>query len=366
MTVYGSHFVARTKVFIEGNDVGRLVSLSATFSRKNISAQCRIQLPFHLIRFKNGTRYYTSGSRITPSAILLQTGSMIEVVAWYESFGKKLPDVTIFKGYVREVVDGYPATLVCEDLCFPLKFGSINKDWKTATQLQTAAKECIRIGNEAFIRYREARGFTDNSAVPLLKLAESESASAEFTLGVYTGVSPHTALSHIMRLWNLYTNVDDSGNFYMGLGFTQASPLAATVKLSGAINVVGRNIVPKESLFENYQVIVNGMTQNGNKISVQVGDSYGERKEFSRISLVTKEGLSSFACSVLNELKAAKNSGTITTLLYPVVNVLDYIEYDDTVFDSFSGSYYVIGKSYTIGDNGIRQELSVTNQKYAI
>ena len=53
-------------------------------------------------------------------------------------------------------------------------------------------------------------------------------------------------------------------------------------------------------------------------------------------------------------------------LLYPKVNILDSIEYHDSLFPELSGTYYVLGYNLTANDSGYFQTLEVTDQIYML
>ena len=59
------------------------------------------------------------------------------------------------------------------------------------------------------------------------------------------------------------------------------------------------------------------------------------------------------------------SKGTITTLLYPTVSLFDYVDYEDTIYTTLSGRYYVIGRRLTCGKGrGYYQTITVTNSTF--
>ena len=75
----------------------------------------------------------------------------------------------------------------------------------------------------------------------------------------------------------------------------------------------------------------------------------------------TAEGIQDFANRLLADLKGSYNKGSITLLMYPKVQLLDHVEYNDTVFDIHDALYYVTSYTFSANERGYFQKLEVTD-----
>ena len=73
------------------------------------------------------------------------------------------------------------------------------------------------------------------------------------------------------------------------------------------------------------------------------------------------EGIQDFANRMLADLKGNYNKGSITMLLYPKVQLLDHVDYNDTIFDIYDAKYYVTSYTFSASERGYFQEIEVTD-----
>ena len=70
---------------------------------------------------------------------------------------------------------------------------------------------------------------------------------------------------------------------------------------------------------------------------------------------------------IRDRLKGTRNKGTIKTVLYPQVNMFDFVEYTDTMLPELTGNYYVIGRNLSCDtSDGFIQTLTVTNEMFIL
>lgn len=366
--MYGAFFKCKSKVYIEGIDIGPFTSFELSGDRDSIENTASLTLPIYTISVDDtGTAPgqalpQESRVRVGIPVDLFITGARIDVDVWYDrsDFGEELPVIRAFTGYISQVVAGFPTTIKCQDNSFVLRFGNVGKNWNPNSTLKNIVNFCLPISNDAFAKYRQEKGLTYEWTP--LTFAKSATADASFTLAEWYDISPYDALSRLMRLFKIYGNVNDDGSVYFGVGISDTDD--PTVILRTDLNVIDCDIVPNNKFFTNYYVKINGLDRQGKRISYEIGDSQGETKNLKFSPLNTLEGIQRTAQTVFERLKGDRNKGTITTLLYPWVNLFDFCQFTHTLFPSLSGNYYVIGKTLTCDEGGYRQKLTVTDEQF--
>lgn len=382
--ITGNFFVCKNEVFVEGKSIGNFSSLETESDRKNLTATATVEMPFYSVAVAAAKEvssssvvvrevgdYATTYVRINPDDWNIRIGARIRIYTWYEDneqLGHKFDKVLEFDGFIRHIEGGFPTVLKCEDAAFMLRFGTVNKTYGTPTKLVSLLQEMCDISNEAFAKYRRDNGLT--AEIPKLE-PDGKTMDTDFILKPAASVSPYDVIERVViGMYKLYGAVretyDDAGKsvayVYAGLGISD--PEAPTRKLSTAVNVVGRSIVPNDHLFENFNVTVRWIEGKELK-SYSTGTENGIPYEIPYTPGRTAEQMKTTAKSALAGLKANRNKGTITTLLYPTVSLFDYVDYEDTIYTTLSGRYYVIGRRLTCGKGrGYYQTITVTNSTF--
>lgn len=366
----GNLFECGNEVFIEGKSIGNFQSFELSEDRTTIANTATILIPIYAIGRYGESRDLPPSERIreTLAGVMIKPGARIDVYCWYydnEMFGRRFERLHVFSGFIRQVIGGFPSTLICEDYSFILRFGTIEgKNWLKRTSLTSMLEFCIPISNEAFQLYRERQGFPEFEEFNRITLDLPNSAQAEFTLDTVNNISPYEAISKLLKMFSIYVNVDYEGRLYAGIGLgdkTKRNVLLATNE-----NVIERDIKPTNGLFENYQVEVTGLLSDGSMYTRKIGDSEGiPIRQFAASNEALR--IDQTAESLMAYLLGDINKGTIKTLLYPDCRLFDFIEYTDTLFPELSDRYYVIGRNLKCDDRrGYIQTLSVTAQRYIL
>lgn len=360
----GNFFKCGNRVVIEGIEIGSFDSMETKEDRNSLANSATILIPIYTIGLESGLSPSERVRSVLSDAEII-VGAKIEVYTFYynnELLGNEFEEVLQFSGYIKQIISGFPTTLVCEDASFILRFGKIGKDWKTRTSIQNMIEYLCPISNDAFRNFRQQQGFKEPNNFTELTFDYSNSASVEFALQIYN-VSPYDALQHLLKMFTLYGNVSADGGVYFGIGVIDK--FKTTHELATNTNVIGRDIVPTNGLFENYYVEVNGVLANGSRYTYGLGDTNGT-KQRKFCPLDTEEGIKQVAENVMQRLKGNRNKGTIQLVHYPDVRMFDFCTYTDTLFPELSGNYYVIGRSFTANENGYIQNLTVTNELFML
>lgn len=358
-----NYFICENSVYIEGERVMNFISFSSINTRSKLAEEGEMKIPLYSIaKLNNKGEIITGRNLIDLDAYNIKVGAYIKITAKYKDImNVQFPECVVFEGFIKQIISGSPTTIILEDKCFILRFGSITKEWTQATKIIEGLKFCCDVGNKSFLEFRKSKGLTKD--FPELKVSE-ETADSVYNMKVWKGVSPFQIVNRLMRDYSIYTGITYTGELYMGTGLN--FPQKATQKLSTKVNVLERDIKPENGMFEDYYVIVNGFDKNGKRIKATAGDREGSSQVISLgyTPINTQEGLQQLATNKWYSLKSENNSGTITTTLYPDIHLFDYVSYEDTLFSELSNNFYIIGTRLSLGNNGYRRILSVTDKRF--
>lgn len=380
--LYGNFFVCENEVFVEGKSLGQFQSFESENTRESLVGEATVTLPFYtmaakaaktvnpdsVIAPKSVGKNVMTYVRINPQDWDIKTGAHIQVYAKYRDdniLGHKFENVRVFDGFIREVIGGFPTVIRCEDYGFVLRFGTVTKSWPQSVKLSDLLSDLCDISNTAFAEYRDKNNFDSDKTRALPQLTPSGKCEVTgISLKPAVSVSPYDILhDSIMSKYKLFAGVEELDKPYLWVGLAINEKDSPTARLDTSVNVIECSLVPQNMLFENFKVIVRFL-DSGTLKTVEKGSKNGLPYEIPFIPNKTSKEMETIANSALNGLKANRNKGTITTLLYPVVNLFDYINFTHTIFSTLSGGYYVIGKSLKLDENGYKQVLTVTDKTF--
>lgn len=374
--------VCRNEVIIEGVNVGQFESFTLKADRRTFGATAVLTLPLYAIGVETPTSKGRASARVrrtlldTNNKLNIKVCAEVEVYCWYDGYEK----IRVFHGFIEHVAEGFPSTLYLRDASFILRFGTIDKAWEGDVRLQTIAEKCVKVSQKAFEQERKSLGFT-RSIAPLTYTNKGNNVQAVTTPISFdnfaSGRAPFEVVQYLMQLLVLYAGVDNDNNLYIGAGVQDST--RPVIKLSTKYNVVGRNIVPTDGRFVDYDVKVTGVLKNGKKFTATGGLKNARSAESSSaLDKVTGEtyrgyslantqtGIQDTADRLLARLKGTYNKGTITLLMYPKCQLLDHVDYDDTVFDIYDAKYYVTGYTFSASERGYFQTLEITDRVFML
>lgn len=388
--------ICRNEVFIEGINVGQFESFECRADSKTLGGTGVLTLPLYAL----GTDG-TSGSARSRIRTVFITGegenansiirpcALVEVWCWYDSWNADIganeshERIKVFSGFISSIAEGFPTKLYVQDNSFCLRFGEVQKYWDDATgeaaTVQTIINDVLPIAQEAFDAERERLGFT--APVPKLQYSiNKQNVQAEtnpLSFKEFGGGSPYDVIQRLMTQLVLYGGVDEDFNVYVGAGVTENTrPL---ITLDTRYNVIGRDIVPVDGRFVDYNVKVTGVLSNGRRYTATGGiatstkarTQSAEDKALGETyrgysNMRTVQGIQDCADRLLASLKGFRNKGRIRCLLYPKLKVMDWLTLNDTVFEELSSGYYVLGYQFSATDRGYFQDLEVTDKVFAL
>ena len=366
--------ICRNEVFIEGENVGQFESFEYQADSKTLGNTATLTIPLYAIGVEQGgdarsrIRSVFKSNNVKPCA-------QVEVYMWYEG----LERVKVFSGFIEHIGDGLPTKLYLQDNSFILRFGNIQKGWDGKATLQTIVKDCLPVAQKGFNEERKKRGFTREipSLTYSVEKKNVQAVTTSLSFRNWGARSPHDTIQKLMQMLVLYGGVSDDYNVFVGAGVTKNT--RPMIQLDTRYNVIERNIVPVDGRFVDYDVKITGVLANGRQYTATGGygtsksrqarsgfeKAYGESfRGFSNLS--TTQGIQDFADRMLSSLKGVRNKGRITLLLYPKIEIMDWVQYNDTVFPNLSAGYYVLSYRLKADHNGFFQQLDVTDQIFAL
>ena len=366
----GNFVICHNEIVIEGSSIGNFTSMETEMTKDTITGKATIELPLYTIAaYNNGAPPdddlpLTRKSRVGVDMSKLKVGAMIEVYCWYTSpdLNATFDTVLTFKGYIRQVIGGFPTVINCEDLSFPLRFGLVEKTWSNEPLLRDVINALLPISEKAFTEYRQRQGFILDW--PKLTITESQIVGLDNPHGqeAWKDISPYDALQNLVNRDGIYVYVDDKAELHAGSMISEDNK---TVNLSTDLNVVDCELVTTDSMFSNINVTLNARDKLGQIITAHYGSPDGTPIPTRTMPINTQKGLNVLAKNLYNKLVGNDNNRSITTLLYPKVNMFDYINFNHTLFPELSSGYIAMGLRNSYNDKGYRQVISVTNRVFA-
>lgn len=384
--------VCRNEVIIEGVNVGQFESFTYQENCRALGATGVLTMPLYAIG-TDGTQGEAK-ARVRREfvdttgafSLIVRPLSHVEVYCWYDSWDVSkgafvsMPKRKMFVGFVEHLEEGFPAKLHLQDNSFILRFGNVQQGWDGTATCQSIVSDCIKIAQDAFDKERKALGF--KTSIPALTYSVAEKNVSAVTTSLsfrnWGARSPYDTVQKLMQLLCLYGGVTDDYNVYVGMGVKDNTRPA--VDLDTRYNVIERHIAPVDGRFVDYEVKVTGILDSGRRFTCTGG--YADKRESANTSefeksfagetvrayspLRTPEGLQTFADNLLASLKGTKNKGSITCLLYPELQVMDYVNYNDTIFPELSAGLYVIDYAFSATNKGYYQTLEVSDQIFAL
>lgn len=370
-------FICRNRVVIEGEDIGEFEGFTLDADWRTFGVTATLVLPMYALG-AGGTTEGKASNRIRSKAIrdLIKVCAEIDVYCWYEG----LREVKVFHGYIERIEQGFPSKLYLRDGSFILRFGSMKQSWNGDVTLAEVIEKCIPVANEAFNAARRNAGLT-RSITPLKYSLTGKNVQAitnSFPFDNFAeGRSPFEVIQYLMREIISIAGVSEDNEVWMGLGVQDS--VRPVIGLSTRYNVIQRDIIRENGAFVDYDVQVTYADKDGQMytvtatsdqkvVSEQSGKlqrGFGEQHRAFCL-FQTQEKAQDYAKALLNSLKSERNKGSITTLLYPKMQLFDHVSYDDTVFDEYDAQYYVIGYKFTANIKGFYQKIDVTDRVFAI
>lgn len=260
--------ICRNEVIIEGENVGQFESFKMQSNSRTFGDSATLVLPLYALgvvqsgEARNRVRSVFKANVIKPTAL-------VEVFMWYDGMEK----IRVFRGFIEHVGEGFPTVLYLRDFTFMLRFGSMQRGWNGNVTLQQMVNDCIPVATEAFKKEREVMGLSPD--VPNLYYEPNDKVVQATTTPIpavkfAVGRSPYEIMQYLMQYFMMWAGVTEDGGVFIGAGVDDKDRIPVT-ELDTRYNVVGRDIVPIDGRFVDYNVVVSGLLENGKRYTYTAG-----------------------------------------------------------------------------------------------
>ena len=380
-----NHVICRNKVYVEDEYVGQFESFDTQGTARTLGNTATLLMPLYALG-ADGTSGNVASRFRTENGSRIKVCSEIKVYVWYDSWNvvtmehESYPEILMFSGWIEHIAEGFPAKLYLRDNSYILRFGAIEKAWTENATIQSVMEDCIPIAQAAFEEERTRLGFMRE--IPQLTYnlhgKNVQAKSTPLSFRNWGGRSPFDTMQKLMQLNVLYGGVGNDFNVFIGAGVTESDrPLIA---LDTRYNVIERDIVPIDGRFVDYDVKVFGILKNGRQYTATGGyrtsQSESQKSGFDReyggetirvhSTLNTIADIQGYADEQLKMLRENRNKGTIKLLLYPKLEIMDWVTYEDTVFENLSGGYYILDYKFSASSKGYFQTVKATDKVFVL
>lgn len=304
-----------------------VVSVAVDDSIDGIGARCEISCPLNALIQKDGEDPF-----VAPVRSVFKAGDKVRVQAWYDGYKIR----TLFEGYIFQIREGTPSTIVCEDNVYLLRSGLLNKTWDRAVKLKevleyVCSSRGVEVSDDVIdLTFTEGYFIKDSSPLYVIQQFKSD---LLLVITFREGKLVATSIS---------------------------ATRGDTILLDSGINVIGCNIQQPDGVWKDFKVVVKYTDPKTKKVKTfTVGDQEGQIKVAHYEGMSKEEAMKTVNTTVLDNLRTGMYEGTLTLLLYPEVKIFSLVEYTDRSFSSLNGTYRVKRNNLTINDNGCRQTLTL-------
>lgn len=374
--------LCKNRVVIEDIDVGQFESLSLNSKKGFVGMTGIMTLPSYAIgitsSLKDGTvsqqQVISTGSakRRVRSKIdydtTLKVGAKVEIECWYESpqFDEPLKvfkKEKVFSGFIERITEGFPTKIYLRDATYILKFGSFKEAFNATAKLSEIIRQCANTGLKAFKEYRNSEKlkstftFDFSRVAKGLQLDDTDAVACE---NFASGRTPFQVVEYLARTLSMHAGCTTKNELFFGY-FNPTKAAEPTAKITTKTTVISRNIVATPSRFNLLDITVTTTDANGKVIEGKAGSKGGMAIKKYVPQLGSTVEAQKFAEQLLTNINGTTNEGDITLLLYPKVDWLDVVRFDDTVFEINNGQYFVKDYTFTANERGYYQKIGVTN-----
>lgn len=316
--------------------INTIKSIEITNDCTQLGATCEIEVPLNC-RIENKGQFLLDNVRTQ-----FKKGDKIKITAWYSEY-ENISKPIIFEGFIWDFTEGNPVKIKCIDYVYKL-IGGI------ATNSE-GGKNGLYYSNKKEYRFKDI-------VKDILKGTEIDILEPFLDFNV-TGLSlpnmsPKACLEHFKKELGLTMTLIGQKLYCNLAKFT-----FNTIKLDSSINVVKCDLQKPDDVYQKTKVNFYTENEKGVKQKVTVGDEDGDLSEIFLYVIKNKQTQQKLVDNYLENRKLSHYKGKITTLLYPVIDLFDKIEYNDIRYKDRSGNYTVRGYTLTLDTNGFRRVLTL-------
>jgi len=351
-----------------------IVSVHVKNDGHQIGSDCTLVLPLiSTIQYKDGSHDFLTQYSVN-SQQTFAVGDPILITASYDGY----PQVTLFKGFLFDFVEGTPMTIKCLDYSYFFNLGMFGTQRVFVKQNKKGTKGFYNAG--AFYASIKLKDLLQNIVNFVNDTIDGATTDTDHVVLFEPGNIPDITLVNItfammspLAILNYFRkellfNITLMDN---QLYCNVASTTISSVTYRSDTNVLKCDLQKPEAVFQTFKVKAYFLQNNGLKDSIEVGDTNGKLVEvfftqamFGGTRNVTK--YTQLANEALNKAKQRVYGGTITTLLYPMPILFAKANYTDIRYPDRTGNYVTSGYETTVDASGYRHKVkfSYLTQKF--
>ncbi|MCD8266401.1 MAG: hypothetical protein LUC33_04520 [Prevotellaceae bacterium] len=300
--------------------LGKVTEVEITRDTEQLTDTCRITLP---------KRVRWDGESEVP----VRRGDGVTVSLGYDDSLQQ-----VFVGYVRDVSLKTPVVLTCEDEMFVLKQMEAKKNSYRNVDLATLLKD---------------QGLAANYTVKVM---------GEQNIGQYRVQADTVAALlenlHESGIRSFFRQEDGKPVLYCGVLFEHGDAARPSQVFESSVNIIDDGGLEQRKA-EDMRIRVTAvsfMPENDKRITVEVGDSDGERRTLHAKNM-SEDELRVWAEQEVTRLKRDGLTGSFTTFGYRLVDLLDTVGI--RIDGERKGIYQVSRNVIRYGTSGFRQEITL-------
>lgn len=314
--------------YINGKKLETIIEIRTSNDVNQIGSTCEISVPLNA-RIENKGQYLVDNVRN-----LFVKGETVEIKAWYTGY----TEITIFKGFVYEFIEGNPTIIRCLDYVYKLRTGFINKSYSDTT-LKAVITDIIK-----------GTGINLNCGVDL-----------KINSIPFVNKTPAACLEQIKDETKLVISLNGD-SLYVNIVSNTLNSVKLTSnndnlnELTNGVKEV--SLQKKDGAFENYKIQAWSKDAKGNKVKVEIGDADGDIRQI-KLTAFKQESHQKIITAAAEHYRQVNYSGKITTFLYPKVELMDEIQYTDVRYSDRSARYTARNIVYELTTKGFEQIITV-------
>jgi hypothetical protein len=410
---------ARIRVYINGNYVRNIISVTTENNSRNIGASCELEIPLN--------SRFLSDKLDEQQKHLFNASDHVEVFVKYDGRetdvnAKVLPDAVtdeekknkylkIFSGFVYSFTLGTPFKVKCIDYTYWMNLAFFGNDEikivKTRKMKDGTTKPVVdKNGKQVLERAGVGRQWTGkvffheiltelvnwgNIQIGLFNQTISEEGGTNFVPAIelrglkkdtpeifemtlenisFIGMTPAAVLEHFRKELGLVITFLDNELYVNIAGIKDSGLKFGEVKLRTDTNVISSNLQTNNvtdrrkrtskgalSVFNRINVKAYFIKENGVQESITTGDPMGETREvfYYNVKNKTQEQKIKIAEDALEKFRQETYGGEVETLLYPYFDLFWLVRYKDVRYHDRNGNFVCINIKYKIDESGFHK-----------
>jgi len=326
-------------VNINGVDIPSVTSIEIQSDCMQLGTTCTITFPLN-VRMPNKGQYIID-SLYYP----FKSGQSIVIYASYTG----LPTITVFQGYIWDLILGTPIKMYCMDNIYLLRQTAITVN---GGQTQTGTNES---GTSIYTATQRNLSWFLNKTLDGTGITlNANNLDIDNITGAYFNMSPAAIIENIReQLKYLVFTLIDNELVVNIAKYTNPN----VVKIQSDINLEDDTLQQPETSYQLFKISIWCIDKQGRKVNYIVGNTNGILHEIYlyNLGVLSKSDAKEYGQKALDNLIKGHFTGELKTLLYPDIKIFDKIVYSNVRYPEKNGSYVCRATKLSISEHGIKR-----------